>query len=38
MRFSSGYKVCATEAEIQHRGRITIIWREEGGWEVEGAR
>ena len=26
MRFSSGYKVCATEAEIQHRGRITTIW------------
>ena len=38
VQFSSGYKVCFTEAEIRHRGGITTIWREEGGWEVEGAK
>ena len=37
-RFSSGYKVCETEAEIRHRGGFSIIWIEEKGWQVVGTR
>ena len=29
--YSSGYKVWATDAEIRHRGGISIAWREEEG-------
>ena len=35
-RYSAGYKVWATEAEIIHRGGISIVWKEEAGWYVEG--
>ena len=38
MRRCSGYTVWATEAESQHRGGITIVWRDAEGWRVEGVR
>ena len=34
-RYSAGYKVWAAEADIRHRGEITLVWREETGWQVE---
>ena len=37
MHYRLGYKVWATEAEIRHRGGISMIWREEAGWQVEDA-
>ena len=37
-RYSSSYKVWAVEAEKRHRGGITIVWREELVWQVEGAK
>ena len=36
-RCTSGYKVWLTQAENRHWGGISIIWREEAGWKVEGA-
>ena len=33
----SVYKVWATEVRSRHQGGIFIVWREEEGWEVEGA-
>ena len=29
--YSSGYKVWDMEANIRHRGGISIVWREEAG-------
>ena len=37
MRYSLVNKVWVTEGEIRHRGGISIVWREEAGWQVEGA-
>ena len=35
-RYSTGYNIWVTEAENRHRYRISIVWREEEGCQVEG--
>ena len=32
----AGYAVCATVAESRHWGEVTVVQREDAGWQVEG--
>ena len=36
MRYIAVYRVWGVEAEIHHRGRISIVCQEDSGWQVEG--
>ena len=35
-RQGAGYAVWASTAESRHRGGVSVVWREDAGWQVEG--